>query len=433
MSVIVERDNIGVFGKMNSGKSSFVNLISQQEASIVDSTPGTTADTKQVNKEIHGTGPVSFYDTAGIDEANELGLKKKKKVIDLLKECDTALLLIDPSAENMQPEKEFLELALLHGKPVLAVYNIFNQKDTARITVIEKEVPLLKNCPGIRIRAVDSACRPAALEFIARHLKSGKDKFPLLPFIKKDEFYVLVIPMDSQSPHGRYLRPQAMTEEYITRNWAYPVSFRLNMNAPDMDEERKRFYEFIGSLSKKPLAAITDSQAAGLMNRWLDEDIMVTTFSIVMINYFSRGRIADFLEGIKTVKELVPGDSVLIAEACNHSRIGEDIGTVQIPEYLKEHFPGVCIEHSFGREFSDPGQLQDYRLVIHCGACMITRQKLQARIKMLEESGVPYTNYGIFLSFIQDPAALKRVMLPWNVNFEYEELKENQRRKKVES
>ena len=132
-----------------------------------------------------------------------------------------------------------------------------------------------------------------------------------------------------------------------------------------------------------------------------------------MINYFSRGRLKDFADGLKVLDNIKKGDKVLIVEACNHSRIGEDIGTKQIPDYFEEKFPGVILEHNFGREFQENDKLEDYKLIIHCGGCMISSQKLSARIRDLEAVGVPFTNYGLFLSYMQGKDALKMVLEPW--------------------
>jgi predicted GTPase len=160
---------------------------------------------------------------------------------------------------------------------------------------------------------------------------------------------------------------------------------------------------------------ITDSQAMDIMKEWCPKDIELTTFSIVMINYFSRGRLSEFATGVKALETLKSGDKVLIVEACNHSRIGEDIGTVQIPKHFAKKYPGVVIEHNFGREFQDNKHLEQYKLIIHCGGCMISAQKLQARLRDLETVGVPITNYGVILSYLQGPAALERVLKPFGL------------------
>jgi [FeFe] hydrogenase H-cluster maturation GTPase HydF len=416
--VIVERDHIGIFGKMNAGKSCIMNLLTQQATSIVDATPGTTADTKIALQEIHGLGPVKLFDTAGIDEATELGGKKRAKVLADLKECDLVLLVINPATAPFAAEQTLIEEAREHDKQLLVIYNLFAPDDAARIEQVEQALPLLKFHRKTALAAIDPGCRQALLGFLLKHFTSKNAPMDLLPFVARDAFYVLNIPMDEQTPPGRYLRPQAMAEEYITRHWAWPVSYRMDLakaRRGDVDE-RKRFEAFIDGFGQRPRAIITDSQAMDLMHRWTPDDIPLTTFSIMMINYVSRGRLQAFVRGLDAADHLQPGDSILIAEACNHSRIAEDIGTVQIPAIIKRNWPGVTVEHNFGREFQDNTRLQTYKLVIHCGGCMITAQKLLARICDLDAVGVPYTNYGLFLAYAQGREALRQVIAPWGMD-----------------
>jgi [FeFe] hydrogenase H-cluster maturation GTPase HydF len=417
--VLVERDHIGIFGKMNCGKSSLMNLLTQQQTSIVDPTPGTTADTKIALQEIHGLGPVKLFDTAGLDEVGDLGAKKRAKGLADLKECDLVLLVIDPNAPSFETESEILRQARELDKQILVVYNLFTPAGGQRICLVEQHVPLLRFHKKISLAAIDPGCRQPLLDFILANFISKNCKMELLPFVQRDEFYVLNIPMDAETPGGRYLRPQAMAEEYITRQWAYPVSYRLDLGKARSGDagERRRFDAFLGSLSRRPKAIITDSQAMDLMHTWTPADVTLTTFSIMMINYVSRGRLAAFVRGIGALDNLRAGDKVLIAEACNHSRIAEDIGTVQIPNFIQQHWPGVVIEHNFGRvETHDVVSLQSYKLVIHCGGCMISPQKLLARLRDLDSTGVPYTNYGVFLACIQGPEALRRVLQPWGLD-----------------
>jgi [FeFe] hydrogenase H-cluster maturation GTPase HydF len=415
--MLVERDHIGIFGKMNSGKSSIMNMLTQQHTSIVDPTPGTTADTKIALQEIHGMGPVKLFDTAGLDEAGGLGLKKRAKVLADLKECDLILLVIDPETQDFTTENEILVIARDLDRQILVLYNLFRPSAEQQIPVVEQNIPLLRFHEKMNLVAIDVNCRQPLLDFILANFVSKSTRMELLPFVERDEFYVLNIPMDAETPPGRYLRPQAMAEEYITRSWAYPVSYRMDLGKARSGDasERRRWDTFLGSFGRRPKAIITDSQAMDLMHTWTPDDLMLTTFSIMMINYVSRGRLARFAEGIRVLKDLKAGDKVLIVEACNHSRIAEDIGTVQIPSFIKRRWPGVAIEHNFGREFQENQGLQSYKLVIHCGGCMITAQKLLARIRDLDSVGVPYTNYGIFLSWIQGPKALRKVLRPWGI------------------
>jgi len=407
--VLVERDHIGIFGKMNSGKSSVMNLLTQQATSIVDATPGTTADTKIALQEIHGMGPAKLLDTAGLDETSGLGEKKRAKVLADLKECDLILLVIDPETEDFATEKEVLATARELDKQILVIYNLFTPTGQERIASVERSIPLLRFHQKISVAAIDAGYRQPLLNFILANFISKNVKMELLPFLQRDEFYVLNIPMDAET----------MAEEYITRHWAWPVSYRMDLGKARNGDagERKRFDTFLASFGRRPKAIVTDSQAMDLMHTWTPDDVMLTTFSIMMINYVSRGRLAAFVRGVEALDDLKPGDKILIAEACNHSRIAEDIGTVQIPDFIKRHWPGVVIEHNFGREFQENEQLQSYKLVIHCGGCMITAQKLLARIRDLDTIGVPYTNYGVFLSYIQGPQTLRKVLLPWGIDY----------------
>ena len=394
-----------------------MNLLTQQETSLVDPTPGTTADTKIALQEIHGIGPVKLFDTAGLDEAGELGDKKRHKTFNDLKECDLVLLVIDLATQDIRTEQEVIEKARDLDKQILIIYNQFTQADS---TQIEKSLDVLRFYKKIHLQANNINCRAELIEFILKHYTPKQDKTELLPFVKKDEYYILIIPMDVETPPGRYLRPQAMVEEYITRQWAFPVSFRLDLgkargSVVEAAEEEKRFNDFLNNFQKRPQAMITDSQAMDIMKEWCPKDIELTTFSIVMINYFSRGRLSEFATGVKALETLKSGDKVLLVEACNHSRIGEDIGTVQIPKHFAKKYPGVVIEHNFGREFQDNKHLEQYKLIIHCGGCMISAQKLQARLRDLETVGVPITNYGVILSYLQGPVALERVLKPFGL------------------
>lgn len=396
---------------MNAGKSSVMNLLTQQNASLVDATPGTTADTKISLLEIHGIGPVKIFDTAGLDEQGELGSKKKKKAFSDLKKCDLVLVVIDPLNCSFEVEKQLIERARSAGKQILIIRNVFSEDRKI-------EVPLLRFYKEVVIRANDDSYRKNLLNFVVDNFESKNKKLELLPFVERGEYYVLNIPMDVETPPGRYLRPQAMVEEYITRSWAYPVSFRMDLNkgrGKKREEERQRFLDMIDNFKNRPKAIITDSQAMDIMAEWAPDNIGLTTFSIAMINYFSRGRLGLFVRGLEVLKELKGGDKVLIVEACNHSRVGEDIGTVQIPNYFREVFPEVCLEHNFGREFHENEQLSEYKLIIHCGGCMISSQELGARIRDIENLGIPFTNYGLILSYVQGARMLGKVLEPWGL------------------
>ncbi len=416
---MIERDNIGIFGKVNSGKSSLMNLLTQQECSIVDSKPGTTADSKITLCEIHGVGPVKLFDTAGMDEKGRLGNKKRKKALNDLKECDLILLIIDPRTNNFETENYIISKAREYNKQLFIVCNIF--KDNSDITSVESKLKYSQFYKKIQLKAININDRQRLLNFILDNFESKNKKIKLLPFVERDEYYLLNIPMDAETPPGRYLRPQAMAEEFITRNFAFPISYRMDLSiarSKNFETEKKRYLNVLKGLKiKKIKCIITDSQAMDVIDKWTPKEYGLTTFSIMMINYMSKGKLKLFVDGIKALKGLRRGDKILIAEACNHSRIEEDIGTVQIPRYIKKNYPGVIVDHNFGREFKDNEKLSEYKLIIHCGGCMIDSQKLKARLYDLEAIGVPITNYGIFLSYMQCEETLRRVLKPWRINF----------------
>lgn len=421
MAERVERDHIGIFGKMNAGKSSLMNLLTQQPTSIVDDTPGTTADTKISLLELHGLGPTKLFDTAGIDEEKELGEKKRSRAYKDLKECDLLLLVIDPESDDFSNERTLLEKARELDLQILIIYNLFNEQSAQHIPALEKEFNVLKYYKKLTLHANREEDRSLLLNFILENFESKHQVVELLPFLKRDAYYILIIPMDVETPAQRFLRPQSMLQEYITRNWAYPVCYRMDLekarstDTAVQEAEHKRFLTFLDHFKDRPEAMITDSQAVDVVSKWCPPDIQMTTFSIMMIHYSSRGRLREFAEGVQVLDELKGKGKILIAEACNHSRVGEDIGTVQIPNAIQHFYPDLKVEHNFGREFYENDTLKEYRLVIHCGGCMISSQKLAARLRDLSTLNIPYTNYGLFLSYIRGKQVLKKVLEPWGI------------------
>ncbi|MBM3309319.1 MAG: GTP-binding protein, partial [Candidatus Altiarchaeales archaeon] len=268
--MIVVRDNIGIFGKVNSGKSSLMNLLTQQECSITDPTPGTTADTKTTMCEIHGLGPVKLFDTPGMDEAGELGLKKRRKAENDLKECDLVLLVVDPNTSNFETENHLIHKAREYGKQLFIVYNIF--QDDYNLGYVGSKLDYSKFYKKIQLKAVNPDDRPRLLNFIIENFESKNARIELLPFVRRDEYYLLHIPMDEETPPGRYLRPQAMAEEYITRNFAFPISCRTDLKSArgsGFEAEKKRYLSVLEGLKdKKVKCVLTDSQAIDVIDAW---------------------------------------------------------------------------------------------------------------------------------------------------------------------
>jgi small GTP-binding protein len=432
----MKRINIGIFGRINSGKSTLMNLLTQQEASIVDITPGTTADVKTSIMEIHEFGPVKIFDTAGTDEDGVLGAKKKNKTLDALKRSDIVLLVVNENNSAYQdddftPETELISLANSRKKELFIIYNEFAGYDCIR-EKISSNIDPNNDYPYIKLNLNDRTKYIELVEFMKKNSKIKKTRTPLLPLLSSDKIVFLNIPMDEETPEGRFLRPQIMIEEYLVRRYVATFAYRMDLGMArsgipgEAEEEKKRFDDFVSVLNSRSSEQeegrlqllITDSQAMDIISGWTkDSSYMITTFSIVMINFLSGGKLNLFVQGIKAMKNLRPGDKIMIAEGCNHDRKAEDIGTVQIPAMIEKLYGkgNIQVDHYFGRVFAEYDKLKEYKLVIHCGGCMLDQQTISARIHDLIESGVSFTNYGVVLSYFQGEEILNRVIEPFGL------------------
>ncbi|ORX49704.1 P-loop containing nucleoside triphosphate hydrolase protein [Piromyces finnis] len=417
---ILPRENIGIFGCMNAGKSTLMNLLTQQATSIVDDKPGTTADVKVALMEIHNIGPCKLFDTAGYDEEGKLGQKKLQKTHNIVKESDLVIVVIDKqSGSDEVNENKVIELAKKRQKNIIIIQNV---RDNSPV-----EVSTYKGLPSLQINLNNKSNYTKVIEFIQTHgIKKNKPVVPLLPqhVLGPDKTVFLNIPMDAETPGGRLLRPQSKCQEFCLSHFTSTYAYRMDLikgrsNDSNVSEtEKKRFQDAIERI--KPSIIITDSQAMDLVGRWVSPDkfpnVQLTTFSIMMINQMTDGQLPKFIKGLEVLKSLKSNDKILISEACNHNRltdICEDIGTKQIPDKLKRKLGNsIVIDHAFGREFPSK-ELKEYSLVVHCGGCMIDKQKMCARLDDCIENNIPITNYGLLLTYLNSPKALKRVTKPF--------------------
>ena len=418
---MIPRTNIGIFGMVNAGKSTLMNLITQQVTSIVDPTFGTTTDIKVSLMEIHTLGPLKLFDTAGINEKSSLGIKKRDKTIDCLKKCDLVLLVIDPNSlfdENF----EIVNLCEKHEKSLILIFNNFKDKINPKISPkTSKVIPY----PQISLDLSNKKAKDELINFILKAYKPIKKNQTLFPHLKKDDVVFLNIPMDEETPEKRLLRPQSFVQEHLLRRFISTYAYRMDLKKARSTDKKISNDEFLRFQKQLKLLQnqnflkllITDSQAIDIVHKWtLDEKgkplIDITTFSIIMAN--EKNELSTFINGIDAFKTLKENDKILIAEACNHNRIKEDIGTYQIPLKLNNYFGEgkIQIDHAFGRDFASYN-LSDYKLIIHCGGCMLDKQSMQARINDLEESNVPITNYGIILAYLNSREAFSRVIKPF--------------------
>jgi len=432
---MIQRALIGILGKMNVGKSTLMNAITQQNTSIVDDKPGTTADSIVSLMQLHKVGATKIFDTAGIDEMGILGDKKRDKTFQVLKEVDLVLLVIDPfhHTDDFSHEKELLELAEKHNKKVLLFFNLFQEKMHSsynyKVKAIYKE--LKTSFPYLMIDLSDITHHSQASSFIEENFSFMRREFRPFPFLEKGDLAFLNIPMDAETPEERLLRPQALIQENLLRRYIATIAYRMDLqkarsqDKKEREEEKRRFLGILFPLIQEDMikVLITDSQAIDIIDPWTKDYmgnsiIDITTFSILMAHLQSGGRLDIFTQGVEAFQNLQKEDKILIAEACNHNRIAEDIGTVQLPEKIRAYFNNEPpqIDHLFGRDFSNE-KLKEYKLIIHCGGCMIDKQKMQARLHDLFELGVPITNYGVLLSFLQSAQTLKRTLKPFGIKF----------------
>lgn len=411
---------IALAGRVNVGKSTLLNLLSgQKDFAIVDARPGTTADTVIAPMEIHGLGPIKIFDTAGIDEYSELGAKKRQKTNEAIEEADLTFVVIDLfnySDQDFTVEKEIINRARHYHHQVLVIYNIFGSKESLeRIRKQEKlaNQKLGEELPSICLNALDSQEQKKLIDFIMANFSRDRREMDLIPLNDAKGYVILNIPMDEETPALRLLRPQDMAMERLLRKFLIPVLFRMDLKKARAGylAEKERFLNLVEYLKKSTEGLkliITDSQAMDIVDQWVSLETPLTTFSVMMTNYMSNGRLDLFVAGLAGFSSLKNGDKILIMESCNHNRQCDDIGTTQIPRLISEKLGlELEIDFSFGRVM--PEDLSKYKLAIHCGGCMADRQKYSRRIIKLKEAGVPVTNYGLFLSWIHNPLAVKRV------------------------
>ncbi|MFA6471749.1 MAG: GTPase [Candidatus Latescibacterota bacterium] len=428
---LVTRDNICICGRMNAGKSTLMNLITGQETSIVDSTPGTTADVKSTVMEIHDFGPVKLFDTAGLDETTTLGQKKQEKSIIALKESDLVILVVEPAqtvqSGNMLIEKRILRLAKEYGKQAVVIFNTLHG-NFIQETALQPLIPELfqhGDLPWLSVDLTDSLSKKRILDFIKVQYRRSDKKVDLLPFLGTSGFVALNIPMDEETPEGRLLRPQNVVLDYILRHYLPFAGYRMNLTNgrnqdPTLhDAEKENYRRFLRELQGDDVGlqlVITDSQAIDLIDPWTPEDIPVTTFSIIMAHHQSCGGLRTLVQGLSVMETLSSNDRVLIAELCNHDRKAEDIGTKQIPRLLNKRYGNIVVDFAEGRVFPSEHELDAYKLIIQCGGCMVDQQKYSARIEDADRYGIPITNYGLILSWLNNPKTLERVLQPWGIS-----------------
>ena len=408
-----ERVQIGFFGIRNAGKSSVVNAVTGQNLSVISDTPGTTTDPVRKAMEISPIGPVVVIDTPGFDDEGELGTLRVVKTKETLRRVDVAVLVVDSTLGMRPKDRELLD--------------IFEKLRIPYIVALNK-TDLMLQVPEAQAGMAGAVCQSRASSGTAEDLKQsgseagqrtvphaelavsaktgwhirelkdligrlGKAKISSLGLldglIEPGDLFVLVIPQDASAPKGRLILPEQMMIHEILDH----ASMALCCQPPQL----RQTLAFLAQSGKKIRMVITDSQAFSEVSKAVPEEIPLASFSILMARY--KGVLEEAARGVKAVDMLQDGDKVLMSEGCTHHRQCQDIGTVKIPAWLRAYTKkSISIETSSG--FGFPEDLSPYRMVIHCGGCMLNEREVQSRMRQAREQGVPFTNYGITIAYM---------------------------------
>lgn len=377
------RLHIGIFGRRNTGKSSILNALTQQDVSIVSEVAGTTTDPVEKPMELLPLGPVLFIDTAGIDDAGNLGEKRIAKTKAVFDRTDLGVLVSNFN-EWGKFEDQILEQFKKTEIPFIVVFNkidrysenlsISSQLDSVKINYVFTSA--LNGTGILELRELLLQSAPA--DFINR-------QGILSDLVDPGEAAILVVPIDKEAPKGRLILPQVQSIRDLLDNDSFCVVVK-----------ERELREAISRLNKPPQLVVTDSQVFLKVAADTPSTIPMTSFSILFARY--QGDLVEMVKGATTIDQLKPGDKVLIAEACSHHPIGEDIGTVKIPRWLTQYVGGkLQIDSIRGHDF--PENIQTYKLIIHCGACMWNRREMLSRIIKARQAGVALTNYGLTIAY----------------------------------
>ena len=390
-----ERVHIGIFGKRNAGKSSLINAITGQNLAIVSEAKGTTTDPVYKAMELLPLGPVMIIDTPGIDDEGVLGSLRIQKAYQVLNKTDIALVIIDaavgPSAEDLRLIKRINAKKI----PLLIVINKCETINEDKKTAYQA---LLPNGKLLFVSAEQKLNIFELKEAITQTVPADENKAQIVAdLLSPSDFVVLVVPIDSAAPKGRLILPQQQTIRDI-----------LEADAAAIVVKENELTNTLQNLGKRPKLVITDSQVFKKVAAETPADILLTSFSILFARY--KGNLQTSVQGVTALESLEDGDKILVGEGCTHHRQCDDIGTVKLPRWIKE-YTGKNPEFIFtsGTEF--PLDLSPYKMIIHCGACMLNEREMQYRIKCAADQNIPFTNYGITIAYIN--GILKRTVEPF--------------------
>ncbi len=372
------RLHIAFFGKTNAGKSSVINAMTGQDIALVSDVAGTTTDPVYKAMELLPIGPVVFIDTAGLDDTTELAQARIKKTNEVIDKTDIAVIIIRAGDEDASLEKEYMEVFRKKNTPYIVAYNVFDEGNAGSVAPVGENTVVLNAKTGKGIGALKQKLAEQVTDYeqpsIVGELASAGD------------VVVLVMPQDIQAPKGRLILPQVQVTRDLLDKGCRVVSIKTEDLTPMLEE-----------LRHPPKLVITDSQVFKYVNGHLGKDIPLTSFSMLMAKY--KGDIDEFVRGARAIASLKPGDRVLIAESCTHHALKGDIAREKLPNWLSKYAGGeLAFDNCAGHGF--PDNLKDYKLIVHCGGCMVNRKNMLSKIAHAKEAGVPITNFGVAIAFL---------------------------------
>lgn len=386
--VSADRVHISFFGKRNVGKSSLVNAVTNQNLSVVSDVAGTTTDPVKKAMELLPLGPVVIIDTPGYDDEGELGIKRVEKTKEILSKTDIAVLVVDSNIGLSDQDNELIDS---FNKREIKYIIVYSKADLLNFQLELKENEIL----------ISTKTNQNINEFknkLALLLPSiNKQKKIVSDLLEKDDVVVLVVPIDESAPKGRLILPQQQTIRDL-------LDSHIKVCVTQVEE----LDSMIRLLNKPPKLVITDSQAFKEVNEIVGDDILLTSFSILFARY--KGNLEQLVNGVKALETLEDNDEVLISEGCTHHRQCNDIGSVKIPRLISE-YTGKKLHFSFTQGGEFPIELSKYKLIVHCGGCMLNEKEMKYRLSFSKENEKPIVNYGILLAYIN--GILKKSVKPF--------------------
>ena len=392
-----QRLHIGLFGRRNAGKSSLINALSGQQVALVSPVPGTTTDPVNRPMELLPLGPVVLVDTAGLDDEGELGAMRVEKSLSVLDRTDLAILVVDVMTDPGDLETNLITDLKARGIAAVGTVNKA-ELDPARAGRVAQELAERFGIPFVAASTQGDPGIGLLRQAMIASAPAGREEVPLVSdLVGPGDVVLLVVPVDLGAPKGRLILPQVEA-----------IRDLLDRDAIVMVVKERELRAALDSLRKLPALVVTDSQAFLKVDADVPPEVPLTSFSILMARH--KGDLAELVRGAKAIDSLQPGDRVLVAETCTHHQQADDIGTVKIPRWLRNYVGGdLTIDHVNGRDM--PKDLSPYKLIIHCGGCMINRQLMMTRLRKAQAVGVPIVNYGVCIAHLH--GILPRAITPF--------------------